>query len=208
MGTFDKTTEKRIYFFARPWLGPSYFMIIPTCQNGIVEVCPPFNPLHPGEYYKSSWIRQYLQMAVIILPFYISTNHNDVIKWNHFPRYWPFVRDFTGPGELPAQRPVTRSFNVFFYLRLNKRLSKQRWGWWFETPSWSLWRHCNNRRISLKIILTSPSGGKHKMYSYFLLFLDTEFSHVEKILPHGRQWPICPTVKTIVLTFFTWNITT
>ena len=28
------------------------------------------------------------------------------------------------PGEFPAQRPVTRSFDVFFYLRLNKRLSK------------------------------------------------------------------------------------
>ena len=25
----------------------------------------------------------------------------------------------------------------------NKRLSKQPWGWWFETPSWSLWRQCN-----------------------------------------------------------------
>ena len=25
---------------------------------------------------------------------------------------------------------------------LNKRLSKQSWGWWFETPSCSLWRHC------------------------------------------------------------------
>ena len=48
-----------------------------------------------------------------------------------------------GPGEFPTQRPVTRSFDVFFDLRLNKRLSKQPWGWWFETPSWSLWRHCN-----------------------------------------------------------------
>ena len=38
-------------------------------------------------------------------------------------------------GEFPALRPVTRSFNVFFDLRLNKRLSKQSWGWWFETPS-------------------------------------------------------------------------
>ena len=28
-------------------------------------------------------------------------------------------------------------------MRLNKRLSKQSWGWWFETPSRSLWRHCN-----------------------------------------------------------------
>ena len=46
-------------------------------------------------------------------------------------------------GEFPVQRPVTRSFDVFFDLRLNKRLSKQWWGWWFETPSHPLWRHCN-----------------------------------------------------------------
>ena len=47
------------------------------------------------------------------------------------------------PGEFPAQRPVTRSFDVFFDLRLNKRSSKQSWGWWFETLSCSLWRHRN-----------------------------------------------------------------
>ena len=45
--------------------------------------------------------------------------------------------------EFPTQRPVTRSFDVFFDLHLNKRFSKQWWGWWFETPSCSLWRHCN-----------------------------------------------------------------
>ena len=36
-------------------------------------------------------------------------------------------------GEFPAQRPVTRSFDIFFHLCLNKRLSKQSGGWWFET---------------------------------------------------------------------------
>ena len=55
----------------------------------------------------------------------------------------PLWGEFTGPGEFPAQRPVTRSFDVFFDLRLNKRLSKQPWGWCFETPSWPLWRQCN-----------------------------------------------------------------
>ena len=40
-------------------------------------------------------------------------------------------------GEFPTQRPVTRSFDVFFGLRLNKLLSKQLWGWWFEMPSCS-----------------------------------------------------------------------
>ena len=51
--------------------------------------------------------------------------------------------EFTGPGEFPTQRPVTRSFDVYFDLRPNKWLSKQSWGWWFETLSCSLWRHRN-----------------------------------------------------------------
>ena len=51
--------------------------------------------------------------------------------------------EFTDPRWIPAQRPVTRSFDVFFELRLNKRLSKQSWGWWFETLPPPLWRHCN-----------------------------------------------------------------
>ena len=46
-------------------------------------------------------------------------------------------------GELPSQRPVTRSFDVFFDLHLNKWLSKQSWRWWFETLSCPLWCHCN-----------------------------------------------------------------
>ena len=42
-----------------------------------------------------------------------------------------------------SQRPVTRSFGVFFDLRLNKRLSKQSWGWWFDTSSRPLGHRCN-----------------------------------------------------------------
>ena len=59
------------------------------------------------------------------------------------------------PGEFCAQRPVTRSFDVFFDLRLNKRLSKQSWGCWFETLSYPLWRHCNVMRLRRK--LAQPS---------------------------------------------------
>ena len=143
--------------------------------------------------------------------------HDDVIKWKHFPRYWPFVRGIhrstvNSPHkgqwrgalmfslmcawiniwvnnreagdlrryrhhydviavaslawwshqmetlsallalcagnspvtvEFPAQRPVKQNIDVFFDLCLNKWLSKQSWGWWFETPSRSLWHHCN-----------------------------------------------------------------
>ena len=47
-------------------------------------------------------------------------------------------------GEFPAQRPVTRSLDPFFDLRLMKWLSEQLWDWWFGTPSGSLWRHSND----------------------------------------------------------------
>ena len=47
-------------------------------------------------------------------------------------------------GEFPTQRPVTRGFDVFFDLRLNKKMSKQLWGWLFETPLCPLSRHCND----------------------------------------------------------------
>ena len=40
-------------------------------------------------------------------------------------------------GDFPSQKPVTQSFDVFFDLRLNKRLSKQSKRRWFETPSHS-----------------------------------------------------------------------
>ena len=68
----------------------------------------------------------------------------------------PLCGEFTGPGEFPTQRPVTRSFDVLFDLCLNKRLNKQSWGWWFETPSRLLWRHRNVKMLRGKEI--SPYG--------------------------------------------------
>ena len=50
-------------------------------------------------------------------------------------------------GEFPTQRPVTRSFDVFFGLRL----SKQSRGWWFERQSRSVWRHCNENQMTVPI---------------------------------------------------------
>ena len=51
---------------------------------------------------------------------------------------------FTGRRWIPrTQGPVTRSFDVFFDLPPNQNMNKQLRHWWFETPSRSLWRHCN-----------------------------------------------------------------
>ena len=66
--------------------------------------------------------------------------------------------EFTGLRWFPVQRPVTRSFDVFFDLRLNKRLSKQSWGWWFEMLSRPLLRHHNASHILSSWADHSQSG--------------------------------------------------
>ena len=59
-------------------------------------------------------------------------HHDDVNKWKHFPRYWPFVR---GIHRSPVNSP-------------HKGQWREWWGWWFETPSGPLWRHRNDHAIS------------------------------------------------------------
>ena len=100
-----------------------------------------------------------------VSPFHteIANTHDDVIKWKHFPRYWPFVRGIH-PGEVPSQRPVTRRFDVFLDQRMYKRWSEQPWGWWFETPSWSLWRHCNAMKSCVLVNKCLPTLHIHKLY--------------------------------------------
>ena len=91
--------------------------------------------------YNISWSLKAAKVGVQIPYRFEFWQNDDVIKWKHFPRYWPFV---WGIHRWPAaQRPVTRSFGAFFDLSLNKWLSKQSWGWWSVTPSCTLWRHCN-----------------------------------------------------------------
>ena len=107
-----------------PKYNTTYFKPCPYCDNG-------------------SWThRLRITKHPIICTCYICLDrntHDDVIKWKHFPHYWPFVRGI-------YQSPVTRSFDVYFDLPPKKRLSKQSWGWWFETQSRQLWRHRNAKQ--------------------------------------------------------------
>ena len=70
--------------------------------------------------------------------------HDDVIKWKHFPRNCHLCGEFTGPRWIPRTKASDAELWCFFDLRLNKWLSKQSWGWRFETLSRSLWRHRND----------------------------------------------------------------
>ena len=67
--------------------------------------------------------------------------------------------EFTGARGIPSKGLVTRSFDVFFDMRLNQRLSKQWWGWWFETLPRPLWRHCN--KVNLCSAVTDKLGQYH-----------------------------------------------
>ena len=68
--------------------------------------------------------------------------HDDVIKWKQISVLLALCAGNSPvTGDFFAQRSMTRRFDVFFDLRLNKRLSKQSWGWWCETPSRSFWRY-------------------------------------------------------------------
>ena len=99
------------------------------------------------------------------------------------------------PGEFPTQRPVTRSFDVFFHLRPNKRLSKQWWGWWFETLSSPLWRHCNEN-LELKQDQYHRDGGysvnrnvRYGPHVDFLIINNSAFlSDVIFIMTSHRNW--------------------
>ena len=82
--------------------------------------------------------------------------------------------------EFPAQRPVTQCFDVFFDLRLNKRLSKQWWGLWFETPSRPSWRHCNAwSPCPLKLFL-NPTVADILQLPWF-----TEYTPISQFLIHN-----------------------
>ena len=95
---------------------------------------------------------------------------NSLVSWKHiwnarfdvFPWWRHQIETFSAllaifagnspvTGEFPAQRLVTRSFDVFFDLHLNKRLSKLSWSWWFEMLYLPLWRHCNTSTTTAQI---------------------------------------------------------
>ena len=63
------------------------------------------------------------------------TCHDDVIKWKHFPRYWPFVQGIHRSPVNSPHKGQWRGTDVFFNICVNKRFSKQPRGCWFDTPS-------------------------------------------------------------------------
>ena len=110
---------------------------------------------------RAAYTRQWTESALVrVMVHYLNCcltvnwSYRNKLQWNLTP-WWRHQMETLSAllaicagnspasGDFPAQRPVTRSFDVFFDLRLNKRLRKQSQGWWFETLSCPLWRHRN-----------------------------------------------------------------
>ena len=102
-------------------------------------------------------------------------------------------------GEFPSQRPVTRSFDVFFDLHLNKRLSKQSRQWLLETLSRSWWRHCNEVSIKCDLLDSIPVSSticalqvncKLGIFYHFPLFKAVLYSAlvVAVLIPRFTTW--------------------
>ena len=90
-----------------------------------------------GDWNRSSWKTRF-HLSIWSIPCMMTSSNENIFRVTCF-----CAGNSPVPGEFSAQRPVTRSFDVFFDLHLDKQLSKQCPGWWFETPSGSLWRQCN-----------------------------------------------------------------
>ena len=134
----EVTKAKSIYRF---YNASKPFSALTTITGRIITVREIINMFYMAHCLAASaWWSMAPMLQYIHIQKHMMTSSNGTI----FRVTGPLCGEFT--GEFPAQRPVTRTFDVFFDLRLNKRLSKQLWGWWFETPSRSLWRHCNEEQ--------------------------------------------------------------
>ena len=116
-------------------------------------------------------------------PIELQINHDDVIKWKHFPRYWPFVWGIhrSGPGEFPAQRPVTRSFDFFICVWIN--------GWVNNRKAGDLKPYRAHYDVTVMIIY--PLNCFWETYKYVCIFYHyIHWDGVVAILPDGRHGPL------------------
>ena len=103
-------------------------------------------------------------------------------------------------GEFSTQRPVTRSFDLF-YLHLNKRLIKQWWCWWFGTPSRLVWLHCNARGYQRDM-----SDVLHSFFSPGHGKLRPKSCHIISDIYVVYQCLITPRYIKFLVGKFTWSI--
>ena len=83
--------------------------------------------------------------------------HDDVIKWEHFPRYWPFVRGIhRSPVNSPHKGPWRGALMFSLICVWINGWVNNREGWWFETLACPLWHH--------RYVFLYPVGHLHALH--------------------------------------------
>ena len=126
------------------------------------------------------------------------------------PGYWNpslLKPQFSAFNDWPICEGNPPVIGEFFDRHLNRRFNKQSRRWWFETPSCSLWRHCDvPRKISasrwLKTRGNADSPSQKCYWKIYLwmgmsFFIDTIKNLMTTCLPHPNQfhpalWLIAP----------------
>ena len=103
-------------------------------------------------------------------------------------------------GEFPTQRPVTRSFDVFFDHGPNEWLSKQWRRWWFKKPTRSLWRHCNVRALLLLLSVGQSFRLSHLWFRVFVLLTLKTCFHITSI----TIWVKCLCISFVIWVLFVY----
>ena len=142
--------SKNATFFYKGKNGPTTFMVNSVVLNHFNIKWQTFHGMHASEIMiKPRALSRHLcaghRGSQLVKLHTSSWPYDDVMKSRHFPRYWPFVwRIHRSPVNSPHKGKWRGT--VFFDPHLNTWLSKQSIRRWFQTPSRSLWRHCNAER--------------------------------------------------------------
>ena len=119
--------------------------------------------------------------------FWTTLSHDDIIKWKHFPVIGPSLRgNHRSPVIHKGQWRRALMFLLFFICAWKKRLSKQSWSWWLETPFRSLWRHRSDNYH------TGPELFRHKMPAphqrYYEAHADYNWTHFKCFFVFLSLW--------------------
>ena len=97
------------------------------------------------------------------------------------------METFSALLALCGGRPVTRNFDIFFDLRLNKQFSKQSRPRWFETPLHSLWRHCNVQYHAQWLSLSTSCDYSECVYTWNTLIITCRATSLWEERPSNNE---------------------
>ena len=152
----SRTRHTRIPLFALNWDLVSsnlYTKHHAISSTGILRIWPVFVPLRScrGRAGKKVTVVTFFRCPTVTLVIkyrrskivFLTLHDDDIIKWKHFPRYWPIVRGIHRSHVNSPNKGGWRGALMLSLICTWKRVSKQSKHRWSETPSCSLWRHCN-----------------------------------------------------------------